>query len=99
MRGSCQHTQGAWYRALQFLIHPGTVVQDATTPFIPFVPVFLINSHGETQSFHCKQSNTDSLAILCRGYSYLGAQMGTLWKELGAILMWGAVHWHAERTE
>ena len=76
MRGSCQHTQGAWYRALQFLIHPGTVVQDATTPFIPFVPVFLINSHGETQSFHCKQSNTDSLAILCRGYSYLGAQMG-----------------------
>ena len=83
MQGCCQHPQGALYRALQFLIHPGTVVQDATTLFIPFVPVFLINSHGEMQSFHCKQSNTDSLAILCRGYSYLGAQMGHIVERAG----------------
>lgn len=89
------HT-GAWCRAPQFLIHSGTVVQDATTPFIPFVPIFLVNSHGEKQPLHCKQSNTNSVAILYTGCSYLGAQMVEISRGSPDV---GCYGWHAERTE
>lgn len=78
MLGPCWHKRGGLGQYPPMLIYSVTAVQDpiCLSYFSCCVCVFLMKKRSP---FTCKQRNTESLAMLCRGYVYSG---GLRWRHV-----------------